>query len=256
MKSVPQKLNSNQREFATTAGITTWAFCVLVLTGLTGCNLNADRHNISGIQAFQTGQMSQAINEFQQALTANPNNANAYYNLGVSYSTLAKQTKNQQWADQAEQLYRQAISLNGQHAEAHRGLASHLVETGREKHAFDLLQQWQQRNPGQTQPLVELARLYQEYGDNRRASDLLTDALKLDSNNIVALQALGHVRESQGQYQLAMENYMRVLQLNPQQTEVAQQVASLQTRLAQQPTTGTPNFIPPRYGSTSPYTPR
>lgn len=256
MKSVPQKLHSNQREFARTPGISTSAFCALILVGLTGCNLGADRHNIAGIQSFQTGQMSQAINEFQKALTANPNNANAYYNLGVSYSTLAKQTKNRQWTDQAEQLYRQAISLNGQHAEAHRALAALLVESGREQYAFDLLQQWQQRSPGQTQPLVEQARLYQEYGDNRRASDLLTDALKLDSNCEVALQALGHVRESQGQYQLALENYMRVLQLDPQQTEVARRVADLQTRLAQQPATGFPNSAPPRYGLTTPNTPR
>ncbi len=256
MKSVPQKLNSNQREFAPTVVIATTILIVFVFTGLSGCNFNADRHNISGIQAFQSGQTAQAINEFQKALTANPNDANAYYNLGMSYSTLAKQTKNQQWSDQAEQLYRQAISLNGQHAEAHRALASHLVETGREQYAFDLLQQWQQRNPGQTQPLVEQARLYQEYGDNRRASDLLTDALKIDSNCKVALQALGHVRETQGQYQLALENYLRVLQLDPQQTDVANQVARLQTRLAQQPAGGNPNVVPPRYGSASPNTSR
>jgi tetratricopeptide (TPR) repeat protein len=256
MNLVLQNLNSNPREFPNSMGTIVWFFGTVVLAGLTGCNLNADRHNITGIQAFQTGQTSQAINEFQRALTANPNNANAYYNLGVSYSALAKQTKNQQLSNQAEQLFRQAISLNGQHAEAHRALAALLVETGREQYAFDLLQQWQQRSPGQTQPLVELARLYQEYGDNRRASDLLTDALKLDSNCKVALQALGHVRESQGQYQLAMENYLRVLQLDPSQTDVANQVARLQTRLAQQPASVNPNLPPPRYGSTIPNTPR
>ena len=148
-----------------------------------GCKLQANRHNAYGIQAYQSGQVAQAINEFQKALTADPQNANAYYNLGASYAALGKQSKNKTWLDQSEQLYRQAISLDDQHVDAHRGLTALLVETNREKYAFDLLNTWRQRHPGQTEPLIELARLYQEYGDKHRASDLLADALKLDSNN-------------------------------------------------------------------------
>ncbi len=86
--------------------------------GLTGCNVGANRANRVGCQAYNSGQYAQAINEFQRALTLNPNNADAYYNLGSSYYALGKQANNSQWVSQAENLFRQSISLNDQHASA------------------------------------------------------------------------------------------------------------------------------------------
>lgn len=214
-----------------------------------------------GRQALEQGQYSTAINEFQKALNLNPRNADAFYNLGASYYALGKQTKNAQWTQQAEQLYRQAISFNDQHVDAHRGLAALLIETNQEKYAFDLLDTWKNRYPNSTEPVVELARLYQEYGDNRRATDLLADALKLDANNVRALKAMGHIREIQGKKHLALDNYMRVLQLDHQQTAVATKVASLQRQLATPSngdglnnSGGSPTqAIPSRYGATDPY---
>ena len=232
------------------------ALALLMIVAVSGCKLRANRHNVSGIQAYQTGQVAQAINEFQRAITVDPQNADAYYNLATSYAALGKQANNQTWIEQSEKLYRQSISLNDQHVDAHRGLAALLIETNREKFAFDLLNTWKQRHPGQTEPLIELARVYSEYGDNRRASDLLADALKLNSNNTRALKALGHVRDAQGQYQLALDNYMRVIQLDPRQTDVAKRVTEIQSYLAKLPA-GTNNpATPARYGATDPYTSR
>ena len=218
-----------------------------------GCKMKANQHNATGLQAFQSGQVSQAINEFQRALNIDPQNANALYNLGASYAALGKQAKNQTWVEQAEQLFRQAITVDSQHVEAHRGLSALLIESGKEKFAFDLLDQWRLRNPGNTEPLIELARLYQEYGDQRRASDLLTDALKLNSNDTRALKALGHVRETQGQYKLALENYLSVVQLDPMQSDLLPKVAALQNQLANLPMTAPSNPPTPRYGSSKPY---
>jgi tetratricopeptide (TPR) repeat protein len=241
------------------------AYLVMLTLTFTGCNVGSQRHNVAGKQAFETGQYSAAINRFQQALTANPQNSDAYYNLGASFYALAKQSSQQsnngQWLSQAEQLYRQAISLNDQHVDAHRGLAGLLIETKREQYAFDLMNEWKTRYPSATAPVVELARLYQEYGDNRRATDLLSDALKLDPNSVRALKAMGHVREVQGQAQLALDNYMRVLQLDNQQGEVMSRVASLQSQLASLPIpNGLTNGLnsgsavnPQRYGAVAPY---
>ena len=157
----------------------------------------------------------------------------AYYNLGSSYFRLGKQQQNKQWVEQAESLFRQSIALNNQHTDAHRSLACLLVETDREEFAFDLINSWRTRNPGSTEPLVELARLHHEYGDNRRATDFLADALRLDTNNLRALKAMGRVRETQGQINLALENYSRALQIDSRQTDVADRINVLQTQLAQ-----------------------
>lgn len=210
---------------------------VSVMLGLVaGCNLAAQRQNRIGRQSFETGQVAQAINRFQRALNLNPNNSDAYYNLGSTYYQLGKQSQNQQWVTQAEQLYRQSIALNDQHVDAHRSLAALLVETNREQFAFDLVDDWRKRYPQSAEPLIEIARLYQEYGDNRRATDFLSDAVRLESQNVRALAALGHVREAQGQLNLALENYNRALQVDRTQVEVAQRAQQIATRLAQQPT--------------------
>lgn len=218
----------------------------------TGCNLGARQNNIVGQQAFQNGNYMQAMSRFQRALAQNPNDPDANYNLAAVFYSMGKNQSNSQYLSQAEQLYRKAISLNGQHSEAHRGLAALLIETGREQYAFDLLNGWKDRLPNSAEPLIELARVYQEYGDNQHATDLLADALKVDGNNVRALKAMGRVRESQGQSLLALDNYMRLLQIDGSQADVAQRVAALQQQFSQ--SGGQPgNNYSPRYGSTNPW---
>ena len=217
-----------------------------------GCNLGAQQSNFVGQQAFQNGNYMQALSRFQQALSQNPNNPDANYNLAAVFYSMGKNQRNPQFLSQAQQLYRKAISLNGQHNEAHRGLAALLIETGREQNAFDLLDGWKERVPNSAEPMIELARLYQEYGDNQHATDMLADALKVDGTNIRALKAMGQVRETQGQSLLALDNYMRVLQLDGSQTGVAQRVALLQQQFSQSGGQTNQNYDP-RYGSTTPW---
>jgi tetratricopeptide (TPR) repeat protein len=243
-----QKLNSSSQ---TSGHLLSLSLGLLFLVSYaTGCNLGAQQNNLAGRQAFDSGNYMQAIGRFQAALQQNPNNADANYNLAASFYSMGKNQNNAQYLSQAEQLYRKAISLNGQHTEAHRGLAALLIETGREQFAFDLLDGWKQRYPNSSEPLVELARLYQEYGDNQHATDLLADALKVDGSNVRALKAMGRVRETQGQTLLALDNYMRVLQIDRNQTDVAQRVAQLQQQFASQPGQAPAGNYSPRYGST------
>ncbi len=209
----------------------------------TGCSLAARKHNVTGTSLFESGQTSRAINEFQTALARDNRNADAWYNLGATYYALGKQGNNRAWIDQSETLFRQAISIDDKHADAHRALAALLVETGRERFAFDLLQTWKSRQPGLSDPLVELARLHQEYGDVNRASDYLADAMRIDTNNPRVLKAMGHVRERQGQLAMALDNYSRSYQLDNRQLDVAARINEIQARLAgntgpAQPNTG------------------
>lgn len=195
---------------------------------LAGCNMVATGHNMQGKRLYDQGQYAQAIKKFQRSLQTNPRNADAYYNLASTYYFLGKSQRNPSWIQAADQLYRSALNLDPKHADAYRGLASLMVENGRTQDAFQLVQNWRASQPGSAEPLVELARMYRETGNRTQATQLLVDALNVDSDNALALKAMGKMREESGQYAMALENYIRSYQSNNLQADVAQRIAALQ----------------------------
>ncbi len=239
------------------------AFVSLIVAGLgvhVGCNVAATGHNVHGRRLYEQGQFATAIDSFKKAVQANPKNADAYYNMAATYHFLGQQQNNLQWLQQSEQLYNQAIALDNNHIPSHRGLAVRMMEAGRSNDAFTLLRNWQARFPYSEEPLIELARLTKETGDRARSMQYLVDALALNSQNPRALKAMGQLREEAGQYQLALENYVRSYQANNLQADVAQKIAGLQGRLAYQPSLPGPGQPvqpgQPRFGGADFYVPR
>lgn len=209
---------------------------VIVLCGvLSGCGWAARRHNLLGREAYESGQLSRAINEFNRALQNDPRNSDAHHNLAMTYWALGRQAGNTQWIGQAEQLFRQSISLDPTNVDAHRSLTVLLVQSNRPQYAMDLLQAWHQRQPHSPEPLVELARLQLEMGDTNRAANYLGDALRINAYHPRALRAMGYVRESQGQLAMALENYSRSYQADTRQVELLPKMQEIQTRLAALP---------------------
>ncbi len=187
--------------------------------------------NVAGVQLYQQGQTAAAMQQFQQALLAEPNNADAYYNLAASYHRMGSQSNDKQALLQAENLYNQCLDRDENHIDCHRGLAVLLVETDRSDRAFALLQNWAARNPRSADARIELARLYEEFGDSESAKNNLQAALQLDQNSSRAWAALGRLREQAGDPAQALANYQRSLQINRAQPAIAERVAMLQTKV-------------------------
>jgi tetratricopeptide (TPR) repeat protein len=116
-----------------------------------------------------------------------------------------------------------------------------LVDTGRSDKAFALVKNWAQRSPGQSDARVELARLHQEFNQNKIAEQYLDEALAMDPNNAKAWAARGKMRENSGELMQAVQNYQQSLALNSLQPDLYQRVGALNVRLAQSAisTTGT-----------------
>ena len=108
-----------------------------------------------------------------------------------------------------------------------RALAVLLGQSGRSDKAFPLMKNWVVTQPQVADARVELARLYQEYGDDKTAEQQLTEAVKVDLNNPRAWKALASIQEKSGHYAQAVANYQRSLQINRFQPELAQKLASL-----------------------------
>lgn len=203
----------------------------LVMCCLTACTSTVG-NNTAGMRNYQSGNYQQAIQSFQQNLAANPDDANTYYNLAATYYALGKQQGDQSLLKQAEGLYHQCLDRAPDHVDCHRGLAALLVDTNRTESAFTLLNRWSERSPQFSSARVELARLYEEFGDRTAARQHLTDAIQIDQRDPRAWTALANLREHEGQLAQALSDYQQAYALNGGQTELANRIASLQQRIA------------------------
>lgn len=210
-----------------------------------GCGSVASRGiNAEGVRLFEQTRYDEAAKQFEQAVYEDPNDPDGYYNLAATYHRLG--TLNQRPSDlkQAEHYYHMCLDRDPNHRECYRGLAVLLAERGQAEEAFTLVKGWADRNPASPGPKIELARLYEEFGDKKTAKDYLVGALSIESDNPRALAALGKLREETGEEAQALADYERSLRGDRFQEGVRQRVASLRSRLnpaiSTSPTTPTP----------------
>ena len=208
--------------------------CLAMASGCT--NFVANSHNADGVTLFQRGQYQDALQKFQEATYADPNNADGYYNLAATYHCLGRLHSNQQDSlARAESYYRQCLDRDPNHRDCHRGLAVLLIEENRTPEAFALVQGWATHSPSLAEPRIELARLYSEFGNKPAAINTLADAVQRNPNDARQFAALGKLREETGDNQQALVNYQHSLEINSQQPDVAARVAALQVAMAHQP---------------------
>jgi len=187
----------------------------------------ADGQNLQGVRLYQQGQYDAAMQRFQQAVAQDPGNADAYYNMAATLHQMGIARNDQKLLNQAETLYNRCLDLNEDHTECYRGLAVLLAETGRSDRAFNLLKNWAIRSPNNAHARIELARLYEEFGDVETAKVHLTEALQIDQHCARAWTALARLREQAGDYTQALADYQRAYALNRFQPKVAERIAAL-----------------------------
>ena len=200
----------------------------------------ATGYNVDGVRMYEQGNHQAAIGRFQQAIANDATNADAYYNLARTFHTIGQQKGDPQALRHAEMLYNQCLDAEADHVDCHRGLAVLLAEMGEPEKGFNLLKNWATRRPELAEPRIELARLYEEFGDIDAATNHLENALLVDHANPRAWAALGSLRERDGDHVQALANYQRALNRNYAQEGVAQRIASLQSALNSSPMSYTP----------------
>ena len=221
INSWKRHLRHNQR---TSIGL---ALLLFVATLSSGCAMTSTGMNAEGARLHQQGRDDDAILKFNQAIAANPTNADSYYNLGALYHQMAKGGTNDSYLSQAENYYRMALETNRNHTNAHRGLSVLMIEQKRPEEAFALVEDWANRSPGVSAAQVELARLHREFGDNKAEEQHLLTAVSINPRDARARAALGKIREDQGDLVQAYANYSESLAANRLNAPVAARLAAL-----------------------------
>lgn len=204
--------------------------CLLAAAGGCGSMMAAAR-NAEGVRLYQQTRYQESIEQFHKALNSDPDNADSYYNLAAVYHRLGTVNKSESELKQAENYYNMCRDRNPDHADCYRGLAVLMIEQGRTEEAFRLVEGWADRRPDLAAPRIELARLFEEFGDSKAAEEHLVAALGVDHDNDRALAALGQLRERMGNHAQAVVDYERSLLYNRFQPEVEARVAALRSAL-------------------------
>jgi Tfp pilus assembly protein PilF len=232
------KIHHKSTNHSFDARVISFALFVALFAVSVGCSTTK---NNSGVALFQQGRYAEALQFFEQAKQTEPSNPDTYYNLASTYHRLGNTAKDKKMLENAEAIYNQCLDLSPNHVDCHRGLAVLLVDTGRSDRAFALLKNWAVRTPAQSDPRVELARLHQEFNQNKVAEQYLDEALAMDPNNAKAWAARGKMRETSGELMQAVQNYQQSLALNSLQPDLYQRIGAINVRMAQSAisTTGT-----------------
>jgi tetratricopeptide (TPR) repeat protein len=198
-----------------------------------GCQFNARNQNARGVAMYQQGRYAEALQYFEQAKLTDSANPDTYYNLGSAYHKLGAAAKDPKMIENAERMYNTCLEMSPNHVDCYRGLSILLVDKGQPEKGFALLKDWAMKNPGLSDPRIELARLSQEFNQNKVAEQYLNEALAMDPNNPRAWAAKGRSREMSGDLMMAVQNYEQSLALNASQPELYQRIGALKVRLSQ-----------------------
>ena len=175
--------------------------------------------NASGQGYYQQGNYALAAQEFQNAVQSSPTNTDYLANLAKTRQKMGD-------TGSAEQLFRQALTINPSHQPSYHGLAELLVQQNRGQEAQRLLGTWAATQPYIPESHVELAWLQREMGQPDAAAQSLQKALQVNPNHATALAHLGQYYQDRGQAGQAVAMFQQSLRADWNQPEVHSRMAS------------------------------
>ena len=176
----------------------------------------SQRHIAEGLRAAKLEDYARAAREFELAAWYDDNNADAFYNLGLAYVELGRDSD-------AVRAYSHALQIRPDEFAIHNDLGNaynHLGETAK------ATQEWEislRLNPRVVPPRVSLA--LERMGQTDRALRYLHEAAELDPDDPGVRYNLGAVYFRLGELERAETELQRAHQLNPKLHGVAGKLA-------------------------------
>jgi type IV pilus assembly protein PilF len=196
---------------------------IALVTALAGCSTPAQRseseqdradiqnrariHTELGALYAGAGQMKTAVDEFKEALVADPRYAPAHTQLGLAYMTLGEDRL-------AQQSFERALKIDPGDSAANNNYGMFLCRTKRESEAFKYFMA-ALKNPLYTTPENAYANAgvcARLQGDDVKAEEWLRKALALQPNQPQALYQLAEIQFKRGDRQGARALLDRPLQ--------------------------------------------
>ena len=206
-----------------------FAFCFTASLAAQQTNDEQSEHYGRGMRAIQLGLYDEAIDAFQQVLKLNPQNAEAYCELGAVYTFKEK-------TDDALAAYLHALALPASaqtHGVAHVCLTRIYHSQGRFADAENHAQHATAMLPKNAEAFFRLADTYLQRGKFDLAQQAYQQALTLDANLAPVYQGLGKVASLQNRLTEALQYYEKARSLAPYHAETYYNLALVYRRFGQ-----------------------
>jgi tetratricopeptide (TPR) repeat protein len=170
---------------------------------------DAEAYYKRGNVNYDSGKLQEAKEDYSQALRLNPNHANAYYNRGLANYDLHEYQA-------AVDDYTEAIRINPNDGEAYykRGMAHFYLREYQV--AVEDCTRAIQGNPNDAKAYISRGLARAASGDNQGGIADFTQAIRINYNDGDAFYNRGKVRFSMADYQGAVEDYSEAIRINPQ----------------------------------------
>ena len=195
------------------------------------------KYYVSGMRSIRLGLYDEAIADFQRVLQLNPQNAEAYCEIGAVYRFKEK-------TDDALEAYLHALELPASprtHGVAHVCLARLYHSQGKFADAENHGQHAVAMLPKNAEPFFRLADTYVQRGKLALAERAYQQALTLDANLAPVYQGLGKIAFLQDKLEEAAQYYQKALTIAPYHAETHYNLALVYRRLGQKSVGGVSN---------------
>jgi Flp pilus assembly protein TadD/peroxiredoxin len=176
-----------------------------------------------GVALFQHGYLDPAGDSFKQVVAAQPQNAEAYYNLGTLYLR-----KND--LAQARNYLEQTVKHRPEYPEAWNNLGMIAAQQNQFDEAARHFQKSLTQRPDYVTALLNLGNIERRQGNIREASQLLNRAAELEPENAEANYSLGMLYARENNLVRAMELLQKSVALRPDYPDAINNLGVLYVR--------------------------
>jgi Flp pilus assembly protein TadD/peroxiredoxin len=173
-----------------------------------------------GVAFFQHGFLKEAERAFQQAISANQEDADAFYNLGTLYLR-------RNLPEEAKQNLEQALKLRPNYAEAWNNLGMIAAQQGNNEEAIRNFRRSLDLRPSYGTALLNLGNLYRRQGDSAATEEFLKRAENAEPTNPEVKYSLGMLYARKNEIALAEQLFRAALKLRPDYPDALNNLAVL-----------------------------
>jgi protein O-mannosyl-transferase len=183
---------------------------------------DADAHNNFGTALLRVGKVTEGIAQYGEALRIKPGYVEAHYNLANALSQVGK-------VAEALGQYEEALRFKPDHAPSHLNLGNALVQVGRVPEAIEHYEQVLRIDPDIAEAHYNLGNVLLQMGKVSEAKVQCEQALRLKPNYAEAHNNLGIALFQLGRVPEAKEQFVEALRLKPDYAAARSNLLRLQS---------------------------